>query len=202
MILPFILALNRAPVFPPQTLLIPFWWGVLNKSHFHAFIPHRLLLCRSGDADFQGASAAVWDPQWSLSPSSQPHYACTQTCPKHRQTGTFTHRPPQQHTVMALWSFGTNTQHHVMYFKFAVGQLKHTPGVHTGVLDVIFVCILYVSLLSCRPSPLSHAEPQRFGCDANKLLRLSRSVYAGARLLMGTSWEWRRYMHNQTKPHI
>lgn len=105
MILPFILALNRAPVFPPQTLLIPFWWGVLNKSHFHAFIPHRLLLCRSGDADFQGASAAVWDPQWSPSSSSQPHYACTQTCPKHRQTGTFTHRPPQQHTVMALWSF-------------------------------------------------------------------------------------------------
>lgn len=39
---------NQSPVFPPQTLLIPFWWGVLNKSYFHAFIPHRLLERRSG----------------------------------------------------------------------------------------------------------------------------------------------------------
>lgn len=106
---------KQSPVFPPQTLLIPFWWGVLNKSYFHAFIPHRLLERRSG-TQILGASAAVWDPQWSPSAwqptsSSEPHYDFTPTHAqlptnthkhRHKQTDTFTHIVPQKYVVMAL----------------------------------------------------------------------------------------------------
>lgn len=68
----------------------------------------------------------------------------------------------------------------------------------------VFVCIcVYCTSPSCPvgPSTLT-CWASALGYDANKLLRLSGSVYTGALLLMGTSWEWWRYMHSQTKPHI
>lgn len=66
----------------------------------------------------------------------------------------------------------------------------------------VSVCTRSSTSPSCpAPSTLTRWAPV-LCCEVNKLLRRSGSVYTGALLLMGTSWEWWRYMHSQTKPHI
>lgn len=78
-------------------------------------------------------------------------------------------------------------------------------------LDIMFLCKnrLQVSVYTSRSRSPSCPAPSTLTCwapvlccEVNKLLRRCCSVYTRALLLMGTSWEWWRYMHSQTKPHI